>query len=457
MTRSPFSSLCIKPLATFCAALVLTSATWAQDKPEPPTKAELCTPVYEMIVPLRPPVFGGSVLWRRVQGVEGEDRFVDLAPVGNTALLVGETRAFQQGKSKPDDPVFFLTSVDGSGKILWEKRIPDKNLKEVQAVAALDKKIVILNEVRDGENGSATRLTFFNESGDKTAEKIIRSDAYKFIPRDIVADPDTDQFIVAIWAVNRENEDDNYTILARTSANGDVVWKRQYLPGVPNRLETLYRMRNGQIAAAGRVQVEEGRDAGWFLLTTDEGDIIGQTPFKRGYSALLRKALETPDGGFLLVGDSLPLAGGLKAAWIMKVTNVGTPVWQRFITGKYSYAAMDSIIYPDGRINVLMSGKPAEDGGREHARILTYSNEGLILNDEAYIENSNSFGVKFMPVENGRFMVGLAQTGFAEYGVAETMRLTTYDAWATGLQRLPPYDDPCGVSKRGTLDDENQP
>ncbi len=473
-----FSRIYLTSLAIFAAVIMLVPA-YAQDaaapantsinNPKPEDDAPItgpedsldtskiaCEKIGEMIIPLKLPAFGGSILWRRVQGIMGEDRFTDiLQGPDQTLFMVGETKPYTPGAAQAAAPVFFFLATDPAGKPLWEKRVADKMLDDVKAAVMLDNTITVLNSANEGDGRIASRISFFDTKGNKTNDATLRYKDYNLHPRDIAVDTDAKQYLVAAWAVSRSNPDDNFTIMYRLTEKGGIIWQKQYMPGVENRLETIYRMQNGQIIGAGRVRTESNKNAGWFLKLSDDGDIMPQLPYTRGAESLLRKGLETPDGGVVMIGDVLPADGGARASWVMRLNASGTPVWQRFIAGKYSYAAMDSIVYPDGRINVLLAGKPTADGGREHARILTFSAEGFLLADESYIEKSNSMAVRILPTDKGRIIVGLAQSGFADQGIPDNMRLTTYDAWAAGLQDLPKYNNPCQTAVQESLDSED--
>lgn len=424
-----------------------------QDKPLEVDKKALCENVREIIIPLRAPVFGGAVLWRKVLGVDGEDRFSDLQPLpDNGAVLIGETHPYDLAKKISGDSQIYLATLDKTGKVVGEYRTPKKDLRDVVAGTVLGSRVTVLNG-QATDAGMASRVSFYDVGGKLISEKTYSSKKYDFYPRDITADHKNNGYIMAVWAVNRGTRADNFTIMFRLDAEGRVIWQRQYLPGVPNKIETISLNGNGQILAAGRTRGDNDRESGWILKTSADGNIINQQIYPRGYQALLRKVLEKPDGSMIVIGDALPSSGGFRAGWVMALDQNDAPVWQRFITGKYSYASMDSIIYPDGRIVVLVAARPGQEtGGREHARLLTFSNEGLLLNDEAYIEKSNSLGLRMMPVENGRLIVGMAQSGFAEAGLPENMRLNTYDAWVASLQRIPPYDDPCKKQSSEDLD-----
>lgn len=405
----------------------------------------VCEKIREVIIPLKPPVFGGSVLWRRVEGVMGEDRFVDIVQDQNDPVLymIGETRPFIPDTKEIGDAIFFVLATDPMGKPLWDKRITDDALSHVESAVLLNDHVVVLNAARDKDGQDTTRITFFDKKAQRVRDKMLSDADYYLYPRDIAVEDASNNLIVAVWAVHKKNADDNHTILFQLTEKGDVVWRKEYLPGVKNKLDMIYKARNGQIVGAGRIENDAGKEQGWMLVASAEGDILLQKPFSRGSQSLLRKGVETLDGGYLLIGDSLPATGGMRAAWIMKLRAGGDVEWQRFVTGKYSYAAMDSIIYPDGRINILLSGRPADKGGREHARVLTFTPDGFLLNDEAFIEKSNSIATRILPIDTSRVIIGMAQTGFVEDNVSADMKLTTYDAWASGLMPLPSYMNPC--------------
>ncbi|MEM6781251.1 MAG: hypothetical protein AAF569_05260, partial [Pseudomonadota bacterium] len=168
----------------------------------------------------------------------------------------------------------------------------------------------------------------------------------------------------------------------------------------------------------------------------------------RGNQAALRSAGSFRDGGFVFTGDVEPAGGGRKSAWVMVVDQVGKVVWQRYYTGDYNYIGYDLIAHPDGRTDILMSGKPLKNRrNRPHVYVLTISPRGYLMNARAYVDGQGAGARRLVLGPNDfRFFVGTAQTVVPDDVPIEARPPFTFDAWLVGLPSLDPYNDPCLVN-----------
>lgn len=417
--------------------------------------AQSCTLIEDAIIPLKPPNFGGPVEWRRVLGLEGLDRISDMMALADGGVIgVGETIPFSRTDgAKP--PKLYVVRLDKAGKALFEKRHEIKNFVDVAAAVVLKDKVVVVSQLKDDKTGSSIQLDFLDGGAAIKSTNKLFDPKKDMIAADVIVNSDASTLTLAVMLVDRKTRDDSTTVLYRIDASGKILSKRDYLPGVSTKLVQLQRLPGGQIVGVGRIGLENKRQAGWVLRVSSQGDLISQRPYARGGQAQLSRALDDGQGGLYVAGESIPADGTYRAAWVMHLDAAGTPVWQRFITGKYRYAAVDMIRAQDGRLQLLMSGRPVDDGGREHARIITLSSSGDILQDDAYLEGTNAVPVRLLEhsVTKKRFLAGTAQTGFAGPSTPENERMATYDAWLTGLPPLPIYVDPCKPARTESLDD----
>ena len=155
----------------------------------------------------------------------------------------------------------------------------------------------------------------------------------------------------------------------------------------------------------------------------------------------------------IVVGDALPSLEGDKAAWIMRLDKEGTPIWQKYLTGKYGYSGIDIIALGDGRFNVLVGGKPTIAGGRQYARVLTMTIAGVIIADESFIEGANAIPIRLINQNGNRILLGLAETGFSKEGLADELKYIAYDTWLLGLAPLPEFKNTCAGMGPRSLDD----
>ena len=427
--------------------------------PEPievaPPEPVSCDLIEDAIIPLRPPTFNGMIEWRKVIGLEGVDRLAEMLPLADGGVIaLGESRVYTRASGLRATQLYVIR-LDVSGKPLFDKRIDIKGLVSVAGGIIFKDKIIVLSQVEDDKKKQSTRIDFLDGAASIKATYTIDNPAADVLAGDVVMNADATSMTIAAMMGDPKLKDTTYTVLYRMGLDGKILDKREYLPGVSTRIERLQRLSNGFLIAAGRMRVDAQREAGWLLLISKQGDLVIQRPYPRGGQAQLKKIVDDRAGGYYALGEAIPADGGYRAAWIMHLNGSGNVIWQRFLSGKYRYSAADLTLQKDGRLMILMAGRPGAEGGREHARIITMSSIGTILFDEAYIEGSNALPVRLIEhtITKQRLLAGYAQTGFDDYGVPGDQKLITYDVWLSGLTKLPPYIDPCKPTLQESLDD----
>jgi hypothetical protein len=437
-------------LLCFCAC-VYAPSVFAEDNkdlkmPNP------CKVITEEIIPLRVPDFDQAAMWKKTSGVKGIETPRALLPIIDGGQIAIGTSVPYDDKTGLSAPQIQMVRTDKTGKIKIEKYLPVKNLKNTVDAVLLKDKVVVLSHLTTDKD-DVIGLNFLNGIGAEKSAIILSDNKLKLIPKSIMSVVGGAQMIIAAEAVSRKNPNDSYSVLIWVDKDGKRITQKEYLPGVINKPEYVGRLANGEIVMTGRVQTENGGVAGWVLRLSPKGEIIYQRPYARGADSVIRRAVPTGDGGMIVVGDALPAGAGDKAAWVMKLDAEGEPVWQKYLTGKYSFGVVDIIRVSEGRINVLLSGKPSNEGGRQFARIATFSSDGVLMGDESFIEGSNAIPVRLVEQSGKRYLLGLAETGFSKADVPDELKYIAYDTWIMGIPELPAYKDICAGGPDRKLDD----
>ncbi len=413
-----------------------------------------CGVIGEEIIPLRVPNFDVPILWKRVTGVDGPDIPVDLISLADGGfVVVGENAEYNKDKGMGANQLY-LARVDINGKIIWEKRYPIKGFIHASHGIAVKDRLVVLSAVEEGKNKSV-RLDFTDGLGAVKTSKTISDAVYDLTPEGIASLPNSPVMTIALWASNRKNPDDNFTILKQVTAEGREVSSRQYLPGLPNRLESFQKTADGDLIGSGQIR-ENGVNAGWiFSVDGQSGDLKFQRPYLRGFQSSLHAVAQDTDGSYIAIGDSVPTDAGLRAAWVMKINAKGSPIWQRYVQGKYAFSGRDVAVAKDGRIIAMVNARPAgKEGGREHVRLMTFTPEGKLEGDEALIEGANAQGVDLLVRDHSRIVTGVTSSGLGSYGLAKDQRAAGWDIWMLGLPKLSAFQNPCGSRKVSDSFDE---
>lgn len=437
---------------TLCFSIFL-SLIWI-DHAKAVDALDPCKLIAEEIVPLRVPNFDQAAIWKKTSGVKGRDRPRALLPVVDGGqIVIGASTPYDDQKNilSPVNSIQ-IVRTDRVGKMIVEKWIEKKDLRTIADAILLKDRIVALAQM-GSEGDESIGLSFLNGVGEERAFAAITDPKLRLIPKSIMSVVGGTQMVIAAEAISRDNVKDSYSVLIWVDKDGKVITQKEYLPGVKNKPEYVGRLQNGEIVMTGRTTTEDGRDAGWVLRLSSKGEIRYQRPYARGGDSVIRRAVGLSDGSIIVVGDALPSLEGDKAAWVMRIDNDGNPIWQKYLTGKYGYSGVDVIALNDGRLNVLISGKPTSAGGRQYARVVTLSQNGVVIGDESFIEGSNAIPMRLINQNGYRILMGLAETGFSKPNLPDELKYVAYDTWLLGLSPLIQYHDTCQGSPTRTLDD----
>ncbi len=433
-------------LVLLCTSVLLSGSVFAADSD--------CNIISEEIIPLRTPNFDVPILWKRTMGTEGPDLPTDLISLADGGFVViGDTAKYDKDKGVGPRQLY-MARIDINGKIIWEKRNAVEGFVHASAGIAVRDRLAVLSGIESADKSKAVQLNFYDGLGALKGSKTITDRVYDLTPEGIVAGDGSKTLMIALWAENRKNPKDNFTMLKQLTLEGGELSSRQYLPGVPNHLESFKRLANGDFLGSGQIETN-GLIAGWIFDVSSKGEVKFQRPYARGAKSNIHNVIDDGDGNFIAIGDSIPTTEGQRAAWIMKIDASGDPVWQKYVQGKYAFSGRDVAALKDGRILALVNARPTDaDGGREHVRLMTFNAQGKMLGDEALIEGANAQGVNLMVRERSRVVSGITQSGLVDYSLASDQKAAAYDFWVVGLPKLSSYPDLCAGGKKADTFDQ---
>ncbi len=409
-----------------------------------PVAAQECNITDEMIVRLRPASFGNRRAWDMLYGDVGYERFSDIAMIDDENVVVAGDYTVGE-----DDTVYkpMILQMNYRADTVWENREETNKDHPLIRVVKTDRGISALGEVTEGKKRGIF-LSNYSKDGKLLHRKNIVENGADIEAVALVETHDKKGFIIGAQYRSQSNLEDTYGLIYKVTSQGNIVWRRAYRPGIVTFFHNIHAMPGGAYMASGQIRMEDGRLAGWGVKLDENGAIQWQQTYPRGSFAALRSAGVFRDGGYVFTGDVEPAGGGRKSAWVMVVNEVGKVVWQRYYTADYNYTGYDLIAHPDGRTDVLISGKPLKGRrDRPHLYVLTISPRGYLMNARAYVDGQGAGARRLILGPNkGRFFVGTAQTTAPDNVPLGARPPYTFDAWLVGLPALDPYEDPCMIN-----------
>ncbi len=414
-----------------------------------------CYEQYEVIFPLREPVFDRPSLWRYTKREAGFDSLID-TDIGAKGNIISAGEIISSDNSEDLNILFMKVTQDGKVDILKEDKRAGS--QSVSSIITRDKDVLIAgNQLKNGV--SKVRISYYDYEGNFLREEFIYDSKYnlylsKIIP---VNDSKNSDMIMLVWAENKKIPEDNYTRIYRVSSKGNVIWRRSFISGAPNRLDEIIPIENGQYLAAGYLIIDSKRKVGWLVKIGSLGEIIWEQNYPRGKEALFKAASEYKnDGSYVVTGSTIPYGNNDKrAGFVIKISKTGETIWQRYYTGNYRYSGYDVKAHDDGRAEIIIDANPLEDWGKGFTRILTLSPNGYLLDDESYEEGNDATIFNMVTDKEGkRFLAGNTQNGYSKNMIEKGKKQKEFlDLWIMAIPALPNYNNPCVTKRYGNMND----
>ena len=425
----------------FCSAIFPFRLAFAQD----------CTVTKEAILKLRSPVFTSSTVWEYSIGDEGYENFVGIVPAhineneNESFVLAGHYTEKDKEVYRP-----FFVKIDNRGKQVWQKKRPNISNQAIVQFIKTKTGYIALSNIKKSKKGTGIALTFLNKNGDIARDKHIFQSGEKIAATDITLAQNKKSFLITAHTLGEKSE----TILYQVNSKGNIQWKRRYRPGLENSFQSIKATNNDSYIVSGRIEQEDGREAGWLLELDPNGAILWQRQFPRGKNATLNEVhsikgnKKQPQSGYIALGYATPTDGGHKGIWIVKTDETGNIQWQRYYQGNTKLSAGNLIRNNDGLYRLLLGATPAkkkkgELSVRPYAKILTLSPRGYLMDVESHTSDEGIHPTIMTQSKNGQLVI----TGRIQRSVPNTndgtLSPSLYDGWFFSTVASDPYEDPC--------------
>lgn len=261
-----------------------------------------------------PFLFGGScgeeitteptvvVTWQRTFGGGLEDRGEAVARVNGGYAAAGWSISFGPGGAD-----FYLVKVNDSGRALWQEQYGG-------AADDLSRALVVAD---DGGLVMAGVTSSFGAGG-------------------------TDMYLV------------------KADANGQFLWDTTFGGAFDEEAFAILKTSDGGFLITGSsVTIGGGALKAGYVVKTDangtyQWDAGSQLSFPLndiiGYDAI-----ETPDGGYLIIGETIPLLSGWSQVYLARLDSAGTKLWDRDYGGQVNDRGKSVVIASDGDFVIVGS------------------------------------------------------------------------------------------------------
>lgn len=171
--------------------------------------------------------------------------------------------------------------------------------------------------------------------------------------------------------------------ILRLDSGGSILWQKTYGGAENEYPASILETEDGRFLVVGASEsfAAGGLDA-WLLLLDSNGGIVWQKAYGGGYHDFASAAVETNSGGFVVVGGTESFGAGHTDAWVLRLTDEGTVVWEKTYGGDVNDQAL-SVQQTDAGGYIFAGTTESFGAGGEDAWIVKVDVLGEIEFDSA--------------------------------------------------------------------------
>jgi hypothetical protein len=241
-------------------------------------------------------------------------------PAGNGNLIAGGN--FLDSSANTDYP--YVVKATHTGEVIWYKKITEKPSTLLSVAPTHDGHYIALTAQRDFL-GKLLTLTKFTTNGD-TLWTAANSST---ISRDLIGVSDGGYLLAGAEDLTISNFD---ALFIKVDANGKEVWRKK--TGIPAYWETPQRIMETpehDFIIAGNAQVTYSPIShAWALKISSTGNVLWSKIFDAGTAVnYLYDVAITSDGGYVMVGSTMPDYGDKKDVLLIRLNKQGDKLWEK--------------------------------------------------------------------------------------------------------------------------------
>ncbi|CAH0995118.1 hypothetical protein EMA8858_01238 [Emticicia aquatica] len=158
--------------------------------------------------------------------------------------------------------------------------------------------------------------------------------------------------------------------LAYTDVNAQtpsILWQKNYGGSLYDKAESIIETKDGNYVIAGHSQSNDfdltfnhGNYDCWVVKINNIGNIVWKKSFGGSNNDFFRTIIQTPDDGFLCIGETNSSDGDINHPigqidlWVVKLNNLGNIIWQKNYGGNSNDIGFSACLSTDG--NYIVAG-----------------------------------------------------------------------------------------------------
>jgi hypothetical protein len=240
----------------------------------------------------------------------------------------------------------YLVKTDGSGKMIWERQLPEKGYEGGKAVISTDDGGYLIA----GDISSATN---------KTDIYLIKLDKYF-----------------------------------------NKLWGKSYGGGGDDFVKTLIKTDDGGYAILGASRSFGDRKVGYFIKTDANGKKLWENTYVKG-ADMWRSAIQTPDSGYFILGTTdSTIALGMYNIYLIKIDKDGKKLWEN-IYGYEDGEDAETIIKTDDGNYAIFGWTYSFGEGEPDMYLLKVDENGGVIREKVFKSERHEKGYAIDSTSDG--------------------------------------------------------
>ena len=315
----------------------------------------------------------GNIIWQNTIGGSSIETLKFIQQTGDGGYILGGFSLSGISGDKTESNIdgsydYWILKLDGSGNIIWQNTIGgNQNDKANCIVQTSDGGYLVGGESESGISGDKTESSIGNDdywlvkldsTGNILWQNTIGGSSFDGL---YSIDQTTDNgYILGGYSISGISGDKtensiggsyDYWVL-KLDASGNIVWQNTIGGSASDKLKKIMQTSDGGFIVGGtsasdisfdKTEDSYGDDY-WVLKLDASGNVVWQNTINALSADILNDLLQTSDGGYIVGGSSISLAGYDKSEsrigpstfndyWIIKLDLEGSIVWENTIGG----------------------------------------------------------------------------------------------------------------------------
>jgi len=352
--------------------------------------------------------FAQTEFQRSFGGMKKENSYRVLQTSDKGYLSLGSTESFGAGKSD-----IYLINMDALGNLKWSKTYGGTENDFGHSMDNTnDGNFIILGHTSSfSKDYNDLCLIKINQEG-----KVLWSKSYGLDASDYASEVQATSdggFIILAETINFINNDKNSDILVvKTDAVGTIQWSKVFGGDNTDYGYSIEQTRDGGYVIGGETNSYGAGDWDYYLLKLKAD---GAVEWSKTYGELGtdfgRYAQQTPDGGYLIGGNTTNHKADGFDICLIKVDASGEVQWTK-VYGGVGTDYLLNLKMVDEKGFVIVGYTNSSDQLSEDAFVMHFNHSGNIIWTKAFGSNLNDYGVTLTITSDNDLIIGGSTKGF---------------------------------------------